>query len=157
MNDMIVRLYDLPDAAEDIKAFREKGVVVKRAMSLEKRIVVKWVEETFGQWWGPETETAFDNSPPTCFIASKGKELLGFAVYDATCKNFFGPTGVTEKHRGNGIGRVLMLSAFHAMRNDGYAYGIIGSAGPVDFYKKVLDAQVIEKSVPGVYEDLLRN
>jgi hypothetical protein len=38
----------------------------------------------------------------------------------------------------------------------GYAYGIIGSAGPVEFYQKTVAAIVIPDSSPGVYTNLLR-
>ena len=42
--------------------------------------------------------------------------MLGFACYDVTCRNFFGPEGVAAKERGHGIGRALLLSALHAQR-----------------------------------------
>jgi hypothetical protein len=42
-----------------------------------------------------------------------------------------------------------------AMRDEGYGYAIIGSAGPVDFYNKMSGATVIEGSVPGIYKDLI--
>jgi predicted N-acetyltransferase YhbS len=77
--------------------------------------------------------------------------MIGFAAYDATCRNFFGPTAVDEKWQGKGIGKALLLAALHAMKNDGYAYAIIGGAGPVDFYKKALGAIEIEGSTPGIY------
>ena len=41
------------------------------------------------------------------------------------------------------------------MRDEGYGYAIIGSAGPVDYYRKVCGAEVIEDSVPGIYENLI--
>jgi hypothetical protein len=37
----------------------------------------------------------------------------------------------------------------------GYAYAIIGGAGPVDFYQKTVGAIEIEGSVPGIYRDRL--
>ena len=42
-----------------------------------------------------------------------------------------------------------------AMRDEGYAYAIIGGAGPVKFYSKVVGAEIIEGSVPGIYADLI--
>jgi hypothetical protein len=41
------------------------------------------------------------------------------------------------------------------MLNVGYAYAIIGDAGPVEYYKKVVGAIEIPDSSPGVYKDLL--
>ena len=37
----------------------------------------------------------------------------------------------------------------------GYVYGIIGAAGPVDFFQKTVGAIVIPDSDPGIYVDLL--
>ena len=42
-----------------------------------------------------------------------------------------------------------------ALRDEGYGYAIIGSAGPVDFYNKCVGATVIEGSVPGIYANLI--
>ncbi len=155
MGDLLVRLYDLPEMGDLVKKLSGDGIIIKRAMSFESRFVVNWVEKLYGAGWAMQTEAAFYHSPPHCFIAIKDDLLLGFAVYDATCKNFFGPTAVDEAYRGKGIGKALLLSALEAMRSDGFAYAIIGGAGPVDFYKKTLDAQVIDKSTPGIYANRL--
>ena len=83
------------------------------------------------------------------------KKILGFAGYDCTYKDFFGPTGVDETQRGKGIGGALFLRCMEAMRDEGYGYAIIGSAGPVDFYNKMSGAIVIENSSPGIYKELI--
>ena len=82
--------------------------------------------------------------------------MLGFGCYDTTAKGFFGPTGVDEAARGKGIGAALLLVCLHALYADGYAYGIIGGAGPVEFYEKIVGAMVIPGSDPGVYRGMLR-
>jgi hypothetical protein len=38
--------------------------------------------------------------PISCFIAVYEKSIAGFACYDATCKDFFGPTGVKKEFKG---------------------------------------------------------
>ena len=83
------------------------------------------------------------------------KEILGFACYDTTCRDFFGPTGVDESLRGKGAGAALLLACLHDMAAQGYGYAVIGGAGPVAFYEKVCGATVIEGSVPGIYKDML--
>ncbi len=80
--------------------------------------------------------------------------MLGFACYDATAKNFFGPTGVDPAWRGRHIGAGLLLLALQAMADEGYGYGIIGGAGPTEFYEKIVHAQVIEGSTPGIYRNM---
>jgi GNAT superfamily N-acetyltransferase len=119
--------------------------------------VVDWIRRTF-QYdpWVNECDVSFANKPASCFVAIRQKKLVGFACYDATCKDFFGPMGVDEAARGQGIGGALLLTALRAMREQGYAYAIIGSAGPVEFYAKECGATLIEGSVPGIFRGMLR-
>ncbi len=77
--------------------------------------------------------------------------FAGFACYEVSCRAFFGPTGVIAEARGRGVGRALLLHAMHGLREPGYAYGIIGQAGPTEFYKKTLGGIEIEGSSPGIY------
>ena len=95
--------------------------------------------------------------PVSCFIAIEKDAILGFACYDATCKDFFGPIGVAEQARGRGIGKALLLTCLHAMAAQGYAYAIIGGVGPTDFYTRAVDAIPIEGSEPGIYTGMLRD
>ena len=122
---------------------------------LKKRAVVDWVNQEFGAEWASECDVAFAKQPVSCIIAVQDGKLLGFACYDVTCKGFFGPTGVTAEARGQGVGRALLLAALHGLAEMGYAYAIIGGAGPVDFYQKTVGAIEIEGSVPGIYRDRL--
>jgi predicted N-acetyltransferase YhbS len=82
--------------------------------------------------------------------------MLGFACYDTTAKAFFGPTGVGEAARGKGVGTALLMLCLHDMLAQGYAYAIIGGAGPQDFYAKTCGAVAIDGSWPGVYRGLLK-
>jgi len=157
MPDMLVKLYELPEGESSSQYTQRTGVVVRRAIGPELRAVAEWVEQRFGKGWRSECEVAFAGLPATCYVAVKDGELLGFACYDATCKGFFGPTGVDENVRGLGIGKQLFLETLKGMREAGYAYGIIGGAGPVDFYAKTAGATVIEGSVPGIYKGMLKS
>jgi len=82
--------------------------------------------------------------------------VIGFAGYECTRKAFFGPTGVTKKERGRGIGTALLIASLWGLRELGYVYAIIGSAGPADFYQRTVGATVIPDSDPGIYVDLLK-
>lgn len=157
MNDMLVRLYALPEVQPAVDELLAQGIEIRRAMPANKLLITEWIYEHFGSWWRSETDVAFSNKPVSCFIAvTEGGELAGFACYEATCKGFFGPTGVHTSMRGKGIGKALLLKCLEAMRNEGYAYAIIGGADDaVPFYKKVVGAQVIEGSDPGIFKDLL--
>jgi GNAT superfamily N-acetyltransferase len=120
-------------------------------------VVVNWVREQFSAGWASETDVAYCNRPVSCIIATHEDKLVGFACYDATCKAFFGPTGVDETYRGRGIGKALLIACLHEMRAQGYAYAIIGAAGPVDFYVRTVGAIVVPDSSPGIYRGMLRS
>ena len=87
----------------------------------------------------------------TSFIALRNDAVVGFAAYEATSRGYFGPTGVLESERGKGIGKELLVRSMIGLRELGYAYAIIGAAGPTDFYEKTLGAIPIPGSTPGVY------
>lgn len=155
-HDMLVRLYALRAASPQVEALRAKGVEVRRALAPERHVVVGWVREHFGEGWASESEVSFGRLPISCFRAQRGQELLGFACYDATAKAFFGPTGVLESEREQGIGTALLLVTLEAMAAEGYAYAIIGGVGPADFYAKAVGAVPIAGSTPGIYAHYLR-
>jgi GNAT superfamily N-acetyltransferase len=157
MPDMLVKLYTLPDVEEVLAQQRKAGREIRQALPLEKHIVVEWVKNTFDVYWANECDVAFARQPVSCFITIENGQLLGFACYDATYKNFFGPIGVSEQCRGQGIGKALLLACLHAMKAEGYAYAIIGGVGPVEFYAKTVGAVEIEGSTPGIYRDRLRS
>jgi len=150
MPDMLVKLYDLPPLEPALEAAARQGCMIRRALSLHKPATLAWVQLAFSSWFA-EVEAAFARLPETCFIAQREQTIVGFACYDATCPNFFGPTAVAENERGHGIGRALLLAALHAQKAQGYAYAIIGGVGPAAYYTKAVGAVLIEGSSPGIY------
>ena len=153
--DMLVKLYALPDSRPAYDRLQQAGIVMRRALAPEKHKVVAWVRETFSEAWASETEVAFSRQPVSCFIAVQQEQIVGFACHDATCPNFFGPTGVEPKAQQNGIGKALLFACLEDMRQQGYGYAIIGGVGPAAFYAKAVGAVAIEGSEPGMYRDLL--
>jgi GNAT superfamily N-acetyltransferase len=153
--DMLVKLYDLPASQEASSRLAAAGVSVRRALPPEKHKVLDWVRSTFSAAWASEADVAFGRQPVSCFLAIQGKSLLGFACHDATCRNFFGPTGVDAGARGRGIGAGLLLACLEDMRHLGFAYAIIGGVGPAEFYAKTVGAIPIAGSEPGIYRGLL--
>jgi GNAT superfamily N-acetyltransferase len=155
MADLLVRLYDLPHFPAEERV-RAAGIVVRRALPLERRLILDWIYARWADHWTSEAALALSQMPTTLLVAARDGELIGFAAYDTTAKGFFGPTGVDEAERGKGIGEALLVATLKAMREAGYAYAIIGDPGPVEFYRKRLDALEIPGSKPGAYAGLLR-
>jgi ribosomal protein S18 acetylase RimI-like enzyme len=153
--DMLVKLYALPDSRDVSERLLKMGITTRRALVPEKHKVIAWVRSAFSEAWASEVEVAFSRQPVSCFIAVQQKNILGFACHDATCPNFFGPTGTDPNARKNGIGTALLLACLEAMKQQGYGYAIIGGVGPAEFYSRVVGAVPIEGSSPGIYRGLL--
>jgi hypothetical protein len=156
--DMLVRLYDLPDTTTLRREIARSGTSVRRAMAHEKETVVDWVQRTFGRsayGWKSECDVAFSRLPITCHVAVHDGTVVGFACHDTTGKNFFGPIGVEEGRRGQGIGKLLLITGLEDMYAQGYAYAIIGQVGAPGFFQKNLGAQEIPGSSPGIYPKAL--
>ena len=50
----------------------------------------------------------------------------------------------------------LLLACLHAMKEEGYAYAVIGWVASEDFYAHVVGATVIPTSAPGIFRGKLR-
>jgi GNAT superfamily N-acetyltransferase len=155
--DMLVKLYELPDSQASYQRLQQAGITLRRALAPEKHIVISWVRQNFSEAWASEVDVAFSRQPISCFIATQQRNVVGFACHDATCPNFFGPTGVAPNARQNGIGAALLFACLEAMKRQGFGYAIIGGVGPAAFYSKTVGAIPIEGSEPGVYRGLLYN
>jgi GNAT superfamily N-acetyltransferase len=154
--DMLVKLYDLPPLAPAVDICAAAGVTIRRALAAERHVILGWIKDQFHMAWVSECEAALARLPMSCFVAVEGERLIGFACYDATAKGIFGPTGVSEQARGKGAGKALLLACLHDMLAQGYAYAVIGWAGPQEFYAKACGATSIEGSRPGMYRGLLK-
>jgi|TergutMp193P3_1026864.scaffolds.fasta_scaffold125327_2 ribosomal protein S18 acetylase RimI-like enzyme len=150
MSDMLVKLYAL-----DYK-FNEKlslnGITIKKACIVDKEIILNFVKTNFPNEpaWVHECEYSLFNNPISCYLAVQNKEIIGFSCYDATAKGFFGPMGVSENYRKQGIGLELLLRALSSMKESGYAYAVIGwpARKAIEFYKKNVNAVEIDDSPP---------
>ena len=152
MPDMLVRLYDLPDATPYYRRAEEAGIAVRRAEPWERTPFRSFVEGTFGTRWADEAEAAFSRQPITAFVATRERAIVGFAAYECTRRGYFGPTGVLEELRGGGVGAALLFRCLASMWELGYAYAVIGGVYDAQpFYEKVCGAFVIPGSEKGIY------
>ncbi|MGM4914386.1 GNAT family N-acetyltransferase [Rhizobium sp. 768_B6_N1_8] len=153
--DMLVKLYELKADPELNARIAEQGITIRRVLAPELNALTAWIGPRFGSGWVAEATVATTRQPPTCFIAIQNDELIGFACHEATAKGFFGPTGVDTVARGKGVGQALLLTTLLDMYAQGYAYGVIGGAGPMEFYRRSVGAVPIEGSEPGIYRGML--
>ncbi|HEU5236227.1 MAG TPA: GNAT family N-acetyltransferase [Pyrinomonadaceae bacterium] len=152
MPDLLVNLLNLPSR----EAFTGPGVIIRRAQPFEVTPVCEFIRNNFSLSWADEVSVGFANKPVTVFIATREQRVVGFAGYECTRKAFFGPTGVVKAERGRGIGKALLIESLWGLCELGYVYGIIGAAGPVEFYQQTVSAIIIPDSEPGIYTDLLK-
>jgi predicted N-acetyltransferase YhbS len=155
--DYLVNLSTLPQDTKSADAMAKSGVTVRRAIPPELKLIVRWIDEQFGEAWASEATVAMTRQPPTCFIATREGKLVGFSCHEASARDFFGPTGVDESLRGLGIGRALLFASLNDLKALGYAYVIIGDVGPSAFYEKAVGAIPIPDSAPGIYAGMLKS
>jgi GNAT superfamily N-acetyltransferase len=153
---MLVNLLRLPPLEPLLEDLKKAGLNIRRAQPFELTPVRQFIEENFSVAWADEISIGFARKPVTVYIATRDGHVVGFAGYECTRRSFFGPTGVAENERGRGAGKALLIAALWGLRELGYVYGIIGRAGPVEFYQETVGATVIEESEPGIYTDLLK-
>jgi len=156
MPDLLVNLLKLPQIDSLIDQQTAAGVNIRRSQPFEITPVRHFIEENFSVAWADEISVGFANKPISIYVATRGGRVIGFAGYECTRKAFFGPTGVDETKRGQGIGKALLIASLCGLRELGYVYGIIGGAGPIEFYQEAVGAIVIPDSEPGIYADLLK-
>src|SRR4051812_17387020 len=153
---MLVNLLLLPPVDEALAEMRAAGVIVRRAQPWELTQVREFVRNNFKQAWADEISVGLARQPVSVFVALREGRLVGFAAYECTRRNFFGPTGVAESERGRGVGRALLIASLWGLRELGYAYAVIGGVGPAEFYERAVGARLIPDSSPGIYADSIR-
>ena len=112
----------------------------------DQEILENWVLEEFGERWTKQVEQAFGRTPkPNIFVVEEVGRLVGFACFDVVDakKGLFGPMGTARYHRQKGVGKALLHHCLNEMKEVGYAYAIIGEAGPIEFYETTCEAKVI--------------
>ena len=157
MADMLVKLYNIPNSHDIEKKLLKNGIRVKKALAPDRSKIIAFSRICAKDDYSDEVRAAFSNNPVTCYIATREKELIGFACYEATARNFFGPMAVLESERKKGVGKALLLMALESMRELGYAYAIIGwpANSAVSFYKKCAGAIMIDEKSSGVYKRMV--
>lgn len=144
MTDMLCSLVELLPLEPHLIKLREKGITIRRANPWEQTPVQQFVREHFSQGWSDEIHVAFTHQPITCFVAMADKKIVGFAGYECTRKNYFGPTGVAKDFEHQGIGTALLQAGLRGLQGLGYAYAVIGYVSSLEYYQKNAGAMEIK-------------
>ncbi len=144
--DILVDLRRIPDPSGALAKVASVGIETRRARPREMGALVRWVADNFSEGWAFECGVALCRMPPCCFVARAPDEFVGFACFDVAQRGVFGPMGVHESWRKKGIGSALLLLSLRSMAEMGYRYAVIGEAGPVEFYRRVVPARVLDDS-----------
>ena len=157
MADMLVKLYNIPHSRDIEENLFKSGIRIKKALAPDRSRIIDFSRTCAKDDYSDEVQAAFSNNPITCYIATREKKIIGFACYEATARNFFGPMAVLESERKKGIGKALLLKSLESMQELGYAYAIIGwpAKSAVDFYKKCVNAILVDEKSSGVYKQMI--
>jgi GNAT superfamily N-acetyltransferase len=145
-------LVELPDIQPLLAKLRENSITLRRPNPWDQPALRNFIEKHFSVGWANETSVAFANKPISCYVALHDDQIVGFGAYECTRRDYFGPTGVAAPYRKRGIGTALLLACLYGLQDMGYAYAIIGGAGPVEFYRKAVGAMEIPlREGKGIY------
>jgi len=141
--DMCVDLTraDLATSAVEERLAGE-GIALRRATPEEIPAVSAFAANGFSAMWRAETADAARFDPPALFVALSQGEIIGFAAYDVTGEDRFGPMGTRPDYRQRGIGEALLKMCLRSIRDRGSATAEISWAGPLAFYSRAVDARI---------------
>ncbi|WP_139378382.1 GNAT family N-acetyltransferase [Mesobacillus jeotgali] len=133
--DMLMDLsaYFTPDLP-----FRNIRKVVKK----DTENLIRFIEGEFKGNWTDSIKISLSKTLIPIFIATDSSgSIVGFAAYNPN--GHFGPMGVALNRRSEGIGQSLLHSCLGEMKVKGYREVIIDSAGPIEFYERTCNAEVV--------------
>lgn len=156
MTDMLVKLYTLKVDWPRVDQHRQRGILYRQPLGSETHLILQWVEDHFSPGWVSEVRIALHQRPPRCILAVEAGKLRGFACYDAAALGLFGPMGVDPAVQGQGMGTLLLQLTLWQMKQQGYAYAVIGWVGPAEFYERTVGAIAIPDSEPGLWATRLQ-
>jgi GNAT superfamily N-acetyltransferase len=139
------------DATQAESKLARAGIKIRRLKHEEKQTYYEWMIATWSKNWTTESCNSLKHTPITTFVAlDPDRNICGFASYDVTMfRGGFGPTGVEERRRGLGIGKVLFFRCLRDMKDRGYSRCEIGWVGPVAFYAHTANARICATFIQG--------
>ncbi len=105
------------EVASTRAALQQSGVTIRSATQVDVLPLLQFAEHQFPYWSNYVRDalraSLITKGPSTVQVAYRGDTVIGFALTNA---ERFGPFGVDESCRGQGVGAVLLSDALMAMR-----------------------------------------
>ena len=138
--DYVVDLagFEIPEMVVDLQdKFKQSGFTIRIPDTIEKEAIMSWVLEIFGPVWSYETVMSFRHKPPGVVIAEQDGEIVGFAGFGSLELEWFGPLGVVEDPKYEGLSTVLLYRALWEMKLRGQRTAVIPWASHLFFYSQL--------------------
>jgi hypothetical protein len=150
----LVKLFAFEEDFSLYDRLLEKGIRIKRVLPCDTAALQEFIRDNFSKTWAYEVLPAIARG--SCFVAVRGRDIVGFGCTEATARSFVGPCGTLDEVRGLGIYRALCQRCFRYLIEHGYKYAIVGLASHQvrSVHRDLADGQPIERS-RGSYDDLL--
>jgi len=156
-NDFNVSDTGLVDMYQDItnwsadnnifKKIYEKGIIIKYSNETVADKIIDFSKENFPNWYEYYKKDMEEKNFDKVFYAAIDNEIVGISnlwIGDCTWDLLFesnvgggGALGVSEKHRGQGIGIAMKTWGTQRIKEKGIKYIWIGWTYAIDFYKKL--------------------
>lgn len=119
-------------------------VPIRRCEHSDRERLYRFIADNFARAWAWEVDLAFSAGKPTCLVAERKREIVGFSGWELNNRGLgsFGPQGVVEHERGSGIGKRLLLDTLSEMSRAGHRMARIPWVSSVDYYRKSCGARV---------------
>jgi len=142
-------VFNLTTSLEDISKrpeLKKEGYEYERVQPKDFDKTFNFVKQYFpNRTWAEEVKFSFKLHPPTTFIAKDAKnEIVGWATHSQFFPGSFGPTGVVETLRGEGIGTELFMWCLWDIKQNGLDTCEIMWVfeDNIKFYSKVIGAYI---------------
>ena len=141
---------DLKSLSQDKPPNQKDKIIIERAREedIEHLALLDFMDKKYRwSYWPEEIKLSFMNSPISTFVArdtKKDNTIIGWATHSVGYPGCFGPTGVSKKVRGKGLGGILLRWCLWDLKNQGIDECIIRWVGESTtyFYLKSVGARI---------------
>ncbi len=131
------------DTGEAESALARRGIVFRPLRHEDEPVLRPWIHENWGHSWAIEACNSLKNDPVTSHVAVNDGRIVGFATYDVMAlTSGFGPTGVEERMRGLGLGKILLFRCLEDMKKRGDRHCEVTWVGPISYYSHTVGARI---------------